>query len=85
MGLPADASGAYRPNPQAPTKLAPRPSSLKGYISPSFWLVLSTNTASTSQHSDTDLVILFDINQGLFGEVVGVESALFSYRSLPCS
>jgi hypothetical protein len=31
MGLPADASGAYRPNPQATTKLAPRPSSLKGY------------------------------------------------------
>jgi hypothetical protein len=32
MGLPADASGAYRPNPQATTKLAPRPSSLKGYF-----------------------------------------------------
>jgi hypothetical protein len=32
MGLPADASGAYRPNPQATIKLAPRPSSLKGYI-----------------------------------------------------
>jgi hypothetical protein len=31
MGLPADASGAFRPNPQATTKLAPRPSSLKGY------------------------------------------------------
>jgi len=31
MGFPADASGAYRPNPQATTKLAPRPSSLKGY------------------------------------------------------
>ena len=31
MGLPAEASGAYRPNPQATTKLAPRPSSLKGY------------------------------------------------------
>ena len=31
MGLPADASGAYRPNPQATTKLAPRPSSRKGY------------------------------------------------------
>jgi diaminohydroxyphosphoribosylaminopyrimidine deaminase/5-amino-6-(5-phosphoribosylamino)uracil reductase len=31
-GLPADASGAYRPNPQATTKLAPRPSSLKGYL-----------------------------------------------------
>jgi hypothetical protein len=31
MGLPADASGAYRPNPQATTELAPRPSSLKGY------------------------------------------------------
>ena len=31
MGLPADASGAYRPNPQATKKLAPRPSSLKGY------------------------------------------------------
>jgi hypothetical protein len=31
MGLPADASGAYRPNPQATIKLAPRPSSLKGY------------------------------------------------------
>jgi hypothetical protein len=31
-GLPADASGAYRPNPQATTKLAPRPSSLKGYF-----------------------------------------------------
>jgi hypothetical protein len=31
MGLPADASGAYRPNPQATTKLAPRPSSQKGY------------------------------------------------------
>jgi len=31
MGLPADASGAYRPNPQATTKLAPHPSSLKGY------------------------------------------------------
>ena len=33
MGLPADASGAYRPDPQATTKLAPRPSSLKGYHS----------------------------------------------------
>jgi len=33
MGLPADASGAYRPNPQATAKLAPRPSSLKGYMS----------------------------------------------------
>ena len=32
MGLPADASGAYRPNPQATTKLSPRPSSLKSYI-----------------------------------------------------
>jgi hypothetical protein len=32
MGLPADASGAYRPNPQATAKLAPRPSSRKGYI-----------------------------------------------------
>ena len=32
MGLPADASGAYRPNPQATTKLVPRPSSLKGYV-----------------------------------------------------
>jgi hypothetical protein len=32
MGLPADASGAHRPDPQATTKLAPRPSSLKGYI-----------------------------------------------------
>ena len=31
-GLPADASGAYRPNPQATTKLAPRPSSRKGYL-----------------------------------------------------
>ena len=31
MGLPADASGAYRPNPQATTKLTPRPSSRKGY------------------------------------------------------
>jgi hypothetical protein len=30
-GLPADAFGAYRPNPQATTKLAPRLSSLKGY------------------------------------------------------
>jgi len=29
--FPADASGAYHPNPQATTKLAPRPSSLKGY------------------------------------------------------
>jgi len=36
MGLPADASGAYRPNPQATTKLAPRPSSLKGYLSALF-------------------------------------------------
>jgi len=34
MGLPADASGAYRPNPQATTKLAPRPSSLKDYLFP---------------------------------------------------
>jgi len=32
MGLPADAFGAYRPNPQATAKLAPRPSSLKGYF-----------------------------------------------------
>jgi hypothetical protein len=31
MGFPADASGAYRPNPQATAELAPRPSSLKGY------------------------------------------------------
>ena len=31
MGLPADASGACRPNPQATTKLAPCPSLLKGY------------------------------------------------------
>ncbi|MCJ7496443.1 MAG: hypothetical protein MUP68_19740, partial [Deltaproteobacteria bacterium] len=38
MGLPADASGAYRPNPQATTKLAPRPSSLKGYIASTFCL-----------------------------------------------
>jgi TatD DNase family protein len=36
MGLPADASGAYRPNPQATTKLAPRPSSLKGYSHTNF-------------------------------------------------
>lgn len=35
------------------------------WLSPPFWLVLSTNTTSTSQHSDADLVILFDINQGL--------------------
>jgi hypothetical protein len=38
MGLPADASGAYRPNPQATTKLAPRPSSLKGYLDEPFFL-----------------------------------------------
>jgi hypothetical protein len=38
MGLPADASGAYRPNPQATTKLAPRPSSLKGYVFLLFFL-----------------------------------------------
>ena len=31
-GLPADASGAHRPNPQATTKLGPRPSSRKGYV-----------------------------------------------------
>ena len=31
MGLPADASGAHHPDPQATTKLAPRPSSLEGY------------------------------------------------------
>ena len=30
--FPADASGAYRPNPQATTELAPGPSSLKGYL-----------------------------------------------------
>jgi hypothetical protein len=36
MGLPADASGAYRPNPQATTKLAPRPSSRKGYEAAQF-------------------------------------------------
>ncbi|MCX5912470.1 MAG: hypothetical protein NTV04_11115, partial [Deltaproteobacteria bacterium] len=40
MGLPADASGAYRPNPQATTKLAPRPSSLKGYVLGVFPLVI---------------------------------------------
>jgi hypothetical protein len=38
MGLPADASGAYRPNPQATAKFAPRPSSLKGYTLPPFTL-----------------------------------------------
>jgi len=31
LGFPADASGAYHPDPQATTKLASRPSSLKGY------------------------------------------------------
>ena len=31
LPIPADASGAYRPNPQAKTKLAPRPSSRVGY------------------------------------------------------
>jgi len=31
LPIPADASGAYRPNPQATTKLAPGPPSLKGY------------------------------------------------------
>jgi len=40
MGLPADASGAYRPNPQATTKLAPRPPSLKGYVLGVFPLVI---------------------------------------------
>ena len=35
-------------------------------ISPSFWLVLSTNTTGTSQHSDTDLVILFDMRSAGF-------------------
>jgi len=43
-------------------------------ISPSFWLVYSTNT---SQHPHADLIILFDINQGLFGEVVRIETAFF--------
>ena len=46
------------------------------WVSPPFWLVPSTDTTSTSQHSDTDMVILFGINHGLFGEVVGVEPAL---------
>ena len=31
LPIPADASGAYRPNPQATTKLAPAPPLLKGY------------------------------------------------------
>jgi hypothetical protein len=44
MGLPADASGAYRPNPQATTKLAPRPSSLKGYIGRGFLLTIEDVT-----------------------------------------
>jgi len=30
LPIPAGASRAYRPNPQATTKLAPHPSSLKG-------------------------------------------------------
>lgn len=47
------------------------------WVSPPFWLVPSTDTTSTSQHSDTDLVILLDINHGLFGEVVRVETAFF--------
>jgi len=29
--IPADASGAYRPNPQAPTKLVPGHPGLNGY------------------------------------------------------
>jgi hypothetical protein len=41
MGLPADVSGAYRPNPQATTKFAPRPSSLKGYGKLTYLLALS--------------------------------------------
>jgi hypothetical protein len=31
LPIPADASGAYRPNPPATTELAPGPPSLKGY------------------------------------------------------
>jgi hypothetical protein len=31
LPIPADASGAYRPDPQATTKPAPGPPSLKGY------------------------------------------------------
>jgi hypothetical protein len=42
MGLPADASGAYRPNPQATTKLAPRPSLLKGYTMKGYTIVWFT-------------------------------------------
>ena len=38
MGLPADASGASRPNPQATTNLAPHPSSLKGYTIPKIFV-----------------------------------------------
>ena len=32
LGIPADASGAYRPGPQATTEVVPRPPSLKGYF-----------------------------------------------------
>ena len=38
MPIPADASGAYRPDPQATTKPAPAPPSLKGYLKRSFSL-----------------------------------------------
>ncbi len=36
LPIPADASGAYRPDPQATTKPAPGPPSLKGYAFPIF-------------------------------------------------
>jgi hypothetical protein len=35
LPIPADASGAYRPAPQATTELASGPPSLKGYGEPS--------------------------------------------------
>jgi hypothetical protein len=61
MGLPADASGAYRPNPQATTKLAPRPSSLKGYIQGHFFL----DKGEPFQVYLTYIVILSRVAEGL--------------------
>ena len=59
--IPADASGAYRPNPQATTKLAPRPSTLKGYIQGHFFL----DKGEPFQVYLTYIVILSRVAEGL--------------------
>ena len=47
------------------------------WICPPFWLVPSSDATGTGQHTDTYLIIFFDINLGLFVEVFKVQATFF--------